>query len=192
MSTTAQQVSDRAGILLGDTSLVRWPGPERMLWINDGRREMAYLKPEVFGHGAEVTHTLTTGNRQVVTASGAYRIVSVDSHDSRAVRPTTRELLDAFRPQWSVDTGAKVQNWFSDQADPLSFWVYPQSTGTMKLHVNITPSDLTSMSDTALPFDIYASALTNYVCYRALSKEDEAGAAEKAAAFYQRFTAALS
>jgi hypothetical protein len=194
MPITGTHISDRVGILLQDTTATRWPTSERLIWINDGRREMAQLKPDIFGNGTEVAHTLTAGCKQRVTTTGAYRLVSVDSNEDsgKAIRPTTKEQLDAFRAGWRSDTGGDVQNWFSDNTDPLGFWVYPASTGNIKCHVNITPTDLASLSDLALPFDQYEPILVNYVCYRAFSKEDEVGSAQKAQAFYALFTSALT
>jgi hypothetical protein len=196
MAITGTQISGRAGILLQDTSGTRWdPTTERLAWINDGRREMAILKPAVFGAAAnEITHTLTTGCKQRIATTDAYKIASVDYNVTSgvAIRPTTQDQLDAFKPAWRGDTGDDVQNWFSDQTDPLSFWVYPASTGNIKAHVHISPPDLASLDDVALPFDIYEPVLVNYVCYRALSKEDEAGAVAKAQAFYALFTSALA
>ncbi len=193
MTITAQQISNSMGVLLLDTDATRWTTAERLTWINNIRRQMAEKKPEIFGNGTEVTHTLTTGPKQRITASNAYRIVSIDSNvtSGKAIRPTARLPLDAFKPDWRNDTGVNVQNWFPDETDPLSFWVYPASTGTLKAHVHITPADLVSLSDTALPFDQYEPILLNGCMYLAYSKEDEAGSAAKAQAYFQLFTTAL-
>ena len=197
MTITAQQISDRAGLLLSDTTLVRWLADERLIWISDGRREMAKLKPTIFGNGTEVTHTATSGNKQTVTATGAYKIDSVNSNvaSGKAVRVCDKSQLDAFKPAWRNDTGTDVQNWWSDETDPLSFWVYPAVTAGagLKMHVHLAPTDLTSMSDIALPFDIYEPALVNYLCFRMISKDAEyAGNAPAAQAYFQLFTSALA
>lgn len=194
MTITATQVATRARYLLQDASGIRWTDTEILHWINEGRREMARIKPTVFGNGTEVTHTLTAGCRQRITTTDAYLIDSINYNvaSGKAIRPTTKDLLDAFKPAWRQDTGTDVQNWFSDETDPLAFWVYPAATGDIKAHVHISPTDLTALSDTALPFDIYEPALVNYVCAKALAKEDEAGSLAKAQAFAQLFTAALA
>lgn len=195
MAITGTQISTRVGILLNDTSLVRWDAAERLVWINDGRREMASLKPTIFGNGTKVTHTLAAGCYQRIDTAGAYQLKSIDSNNAtgKAIRPTTQQQLDAFKPGWRADTGTEVQNWFPDETDPLGFWVYPAVSGAVvDTHVWITPTDLATLSDTALPFDQYEPALVNYVCYRALSKEDEAGMVAKATGFYSLFTSALS
>lgn len=195
MAITGTQISTRVGILLNDTSLVRWTGDERLIWINDGRREMAGLKPTIFGSGTKVSHTLAAGCYQRLGTTGAYQLKSIDSNQStgKAIRPTTQSQLDAFKPGWRADTGTEVQNWFPDETDPLAFWVYPAvAAAVVDAHAWITPTDLTDLSQTALPFDQWEPALVNYVCYRALSKEDEASLVAKATAFYQLYTAALA
>lgn len=193
---TGTQISNRVGILLQDEGSTRWTAAERLGWMNDGRREMAHAKPTIFGSGTEVTHTTTAGNKQTIGTSGAYSIVSVDSNVStgKAIIPCTKVYLDAFRSTWRSDSGTEVQNWFPDEIDQVSFWVYPAvGVGVdLKAHVFITPADLGALTDVALPFDQYEPVLVNYVCYRALAKEDEAGAVQKAQAFYELFKAGLS
>lgn len=192
MPITAQQISDSAGILLQDVSATRWTDVERLVWINDGRRQMAELKPEIFGAGTEVVHTLVSGARQRIATVNALRLVSVDSHGGSAVLPTSRQALDGFRPAWRTDTGRTVDNWLPDETDPLAFWIHPGSTGDLRCHVLLMPPDLAAPSDVALPFDIYKPHLVNYVCYRALAKEDEAASVDKAAIYLKLFNDGLS
>lgn len=192
---TGTQIIERVNYLLNDVSNVQWTAAEKLAWLNDGRREMATLKPEIFGSGTEVEHSATAGAKQRITATGAYRLLTVDSNaaSGKATRPTTQAQLDAFRPGWRSETSALVQNWFLDATDPLAFWVYPVVAAglVLKAHVYITPPDLASLTDTALPFDQYMMPLVNYICFRALSKDNEGGNETKAAAYFQLFTAAL-
>lgn len=192
MPITGTQISERVGILLQDSAATRWPTTERLLWINDGRRQMAERRPEIFGAGTEVAHTLVAGAKQRISTAQALKLVSVDSHGSSAVLPTSRQALDGFRPAWRADTGRTVDNWFPDETDPLAFWIHPGSTGELRCHVLLMPEDLASLSAVALPFDIYKPHLVNYVCYRALAKEDEAASVEKAAAYLKLFVDGLS
>lgn len=188
-------IVSRARILLNDVSAVRWPDTEMLLWVNSGRREMASLKPEIFGATADFQHTTTAGPSQRCASPDVHRVTSVDSDSTgRALRPTTRAALDSFRPGWRSDVSAYAQNWFPDDSDPLRFWIYPSvGTGkTLNLHVLASPSDLTALTQVALPFDIYESILVNYLCYRAFAKETEAGSVEKAVAYFKLFSDALA
>lgn len=194
MAITGVQISDRVGILLNDTTLIRWTAAERLIWINDGRREMAERKPEIFGSGSEVTHTVTAGAKQRIGTAGAYKLVSVDSNaaSGRSVRLTSQDQLDAFLPEWrSADIADDVQNWFPDKVDLLAFWIYPQTAGTLNCHVYITPTDLTSLTEAALPYDQYEPTLVNYIMFRAYSKENEAGSADRAVAYKTLFDSAF-
>lgn len=195
MAITVAQVFSRVNYLLNDTTDTRWTAAEKLLWLNDGRREMAALKPGVFGAGSEVTHTSTSGARQRITATGAYRLASVDYNvaSGAALRVTTRQQLDAFAPDWRALVDTDAENYFTDETDPLAFWICP-SVGVgaqIKCHVHITPTDLVNTSDVALPYDQFEPPLVNYILFRAFSKEDEAGAEQKAAAYLQLFQSAF-
>lgn len=194
-SILASKISDNAGILLNDIGAVRWTLPERLTWINDGRREMARLKPEIFGGSSYLAHTLTAGSRQTVTAAGAYKIDRVEKNVSsgKAILPAIRSQFDAFNPSWQNDTATDVANWFPDEANPLAFWVHPTAAGkVVALYAFIDPADLSALNQVALPVDIYSPILLNYLLYRAYAKEDEAGAEAKAQAYFTLFTTALA
>lgn len=196
MTILGTHIVTKSRHLLQDRDGVRWDDAECLLWLNECRREAAKLKPSIFGNGTEVTHLLTAGCKQRIDTAGAYKIDSINYNvaSGKAIRPTTKDQLDAFRPAWRADTGTDVQNWFSDETDPLSFWVYPAAAGKeIKAHVHIAPPDMTSLSDTVVPLDIYEGAFVNYLCFRAMSKDAEYGGnAQIAAAYLQLFTAALT
>ena len=195
MAITVSAIGDAARTILQDVDKVRWTDAELLMWVNEGRRSIAGIKPSVFGQGSEFMHTLGAGNLQVIAATNAYAIASIDSNypSGVAVRPGDHEQLDAFRPGWRADTAAAVQNWWPDGVNPIAFWVYPAAAGKqLKYHAYITPTDVTSLSDVALPFDQHAVALVNYVLARMYSKEDEAGSAAKAQEYIGLFTSALA
>ncbi len=191
---TGTQISTRVGVLLNDVSKIRWPDTERLDWINECRRQVAVRDTGIFGGATEIVHSLTAGCRQRITTPNAYMIVSIDSNlaSGKAISETSRAVLDAFKPSWRNDTDTDVKHWFHDKTDPLAFWVYPGATGSVKGYALVMPSDITALTEDALPNDKYEAAMVNYVCYRALSKEDEAAAATKAAAFYQLFISAFA
>lgn len=194
-SITGTTVVERARTLLQDTAGIRWTDTEMLGWANDGRREMARLMPSIFAETSAVQHTTSAGPAQRCASLGAYRVLSVDSDSAgKAIRPTTKSVLDAFHPGWRADTATSAHNWFPDDADPLRFWIYPAvgAGKTLNLHILASPADLAALTQVALPLDIYEPILMNYLCFRAYSKETEAGAVEKAAAYFKLFTEALS
>jgi hypothetical protein len=201
MAILASAAVTRARYILNDTSGsgVRWKDEEMLLWVNEARRIMANVKPTIFGASTYVEHTLVAGNKQRITTTNAYKIDSINSNKTsgKAIRPIARQQLDSFRSAWANDTADDVQNWFSDETDPLAFWVYPAPSSAsigakLNTHIWITPDDLSALNQTALPFDQYEPALVNFILARAFAKEDEAGAAEKSAAYLQLFNAALA
>jgi hypothetical protein len=92
-----------------------------------------------------------------------------------------------------------------DPRDPKVFYVYPpaaSSGASVEVVYSAYPSDITEPADGAvytavtgnisLP-DIYANLLTDYILYRAYTKDAEyAGNAARAQAHYGSFQAALS
>ena len=200
MALLVSAVVLRARTLVNDTTGVRWTDPEMLLWINDGRREMATARPSIFGHGSKLTHALSAGAYQELDAStGAYAVADI-AHNLVGGQPgpvislVTKSSLDSFRPGWLQETGNSVQNWVVDPSNPLGFWVYPAVTGgQVAVTAMVTPAELYAMDDVALPFDQYLTTLVNYVLYRAYSKDAEAGAnAQIAAAYLQLFSAAFA
>ncbi len=191
-ATTIVSVRD----LIGDPYSERWTDADLLKWITDGLREMATIRPAIFGaSGTELSHVLAAGCKQRLTAANAFQIVSVDYNvaSGKAIRLITGSQLDAFRPGWRADIAADVQNWFPDGEDQLSFWVYPAVAGaTVSVHAHITPAAVTTTAAVVLPYDQYAPVLVNYVCFRAFSRDVEYGGNQAAAqAYYALFTAAL-
>lgn len=194
MAVTGTKLVADARTELNDSAGERWTNTDFLVWINKMRREMSALKPQVFGSGSEVTHTLAAGAKQTVSTAQAYKIHSVDYNVStgNAISKVLMSAMDSANPAWRAETDTEVANWCPDDVDPLVFWVNPAAAGTdIKLHVLIAPSDLTDLSQNAIPFDQYSPAAVNYLIYCALIKEDEAKAQEKALAHLQMFTQAL-
>ncbi|NBS71209.1 hypothetical protein EBT31_20220 [bacterium] len=94
----------------------------------------------------------------------------------RAIRIISREILDNFNPNWHTATAtAEVRNYMYTNQDQLAFYVYPPNTGTQRIEINYStqPTDLTSESEVIPLFDLFQSALVDYILYRACSKDAE-------------------
>lgn len=198
MTILAQQIADRARIIIQDPDKTRFTDAEALTWLNEGRRAVAGIKPQVFGASSELTHTTVAGCKQRLTDGTAFRLDSVDYNvtSGKAIRVATKVQLDAFRPDWRSDEAADdAQNWFPDSVDPLAFYLYPAvgSGKSIKVHAYLTPAELASLAAVALPFDQYEVALTHYVVARFYSKDAEYGGnAQLAQSYLQLFTAALA
>lgn len=195
MAVTAQKVSNRVRELISDKAGVRWEDPELLMWISDGRRELASYLPAVFSKTAKITHTLGDGAFQQVDSQSAFAITAV-SHNiesggavGRAIRETTTDLMDAFKPGWRSESGNCVQNWMRDVLNPVAFWVFPSvSGGKVSVTLRLSPQDVTAMTDDALPFEQYLNPLVNYVLHRVYAKDAEvAQNAALSAAYLQLF-----
>lgn len=219
MSVSTKSVSDRVSLLMHDAASILWRPEERLMWINDGRRAIARKDPGHFGDTVEVAHELTSGSRQRVNTrvppgAGAFKVASVDYNvaSGQAIRVTTKDQLDAFKPTWRKDKGANVQNWIPEDIDPLAFWVYPATsaplidpgdgiyigevptTHTIMLRLFMLPESVASISDgvVALPNEKYLPALVNYVCFRMKSKPAQETYDQAAAiAYMQAFDAEM-
>lgn len=192
MAVTGTQIAAKARIPLNDSTGVRWTDSMILGWINDGRKEMAAIRPQTFGLLTDLSHTLVGGARQRLSSTTAYKLASVDSHNNIAIHPTERVYLDRFRPGWRGESGAQIQNAFLDETDPLAFWVYPPATGSVKVHAYVAPVPLTALGETALELDQYEPSLLNYVLSKAYLIDDEPGAAERSVAHFQLFKDSLA
>lgn len=206
MAVTVASVIDRVEKVLQDTTNIRWPETELVLWINDAQREIALLKPDA--SATNETITLATGTKQTIPTGGnrLLRVVRNMSAASggtgkRSVRLVNREILDAQTPDWhdpSVSGDAAhtnvVKHYVYDEQNPRNFYVYPGVSGSAFLEIvySANPSTVTASGNLSVP-DIYANAVMNYVLYMAYMKDTEyAGNQQRAGSHYQLFTAAVA
>jgi hypothetical protein len=198
-TVTAQTIIDKAAIQLTDIANVRWTRAEMLKWLNDGMRQIVVIQPSA--SSTTVTKLLTAGTRQTLPTGGwlllqIYRNMGLDgTTPGRAIRIISRELLDGFNPDWHADLPKpEVQNYIYDAQDQLAFYVYPPNTGTQYIELNYSaePADLTLESQAIPIFDIFQSALVDYILFRACSKDAEyAPGLQLAQAYLATFTAAI-
>jgi hypothetical protein len=206
MALTAQSIIQRVVVTLQDTTSIRWPANELVRYLNDGQREIALLRPDALV--ANATVTLAAGAKQALpsSASKLIDVVRNTGGNKRAVRITTRTILDSQVPNWYNQTGVtEILHYVYDVRDPKVFYVYPPaaaSNASVDLVYSAYPTDITEPADGAsfttisgnisVP-DIYGNTLADYVLYRAYTKDAEfAGNAQRATAHYGAFSAALT
>jgi hypothetical protein len=121
-----------------------------------------------------------------------------------SVRLTDRRSLDTQRRSWYSDTpSASVELYMFDPRTPKEFLVYPPATIAARLEViySVLPAEHTlsdaqllnpATAETIRIDDIFATALFDYMLYRAYSKDSEQTAMmQRAVAHYQAFQNAL-
>lgn len=185
-------IVNNAATLLQDTTNIRWPQLELVGWLCDGQREIVMYKPNACVRNSALK--LKAGSKQELPAEGitlvdVVRNMGADGGTSgKAIRLVSREVLDAQLPDWHSMSGASpiVRHYIYSSQDPKNFYVYPPQPAANQHHVDLiycaSPPNV-GLSDTIAIDDIYATALLDYVLYRAYSKDTEyagnAGLAQK-------------
>ena len=206
MAFTAQSILQRVVITLVDPSAVRWKTAELVRYMNDGQRDIALIRPDATATTA--TMALAGGARQALPSAGAklLEVIRNTSGTKRAIRLTSRVILDAQAPDWYSKTGVTdIRHYTFDPREPRIFYVYPpaaSSGASVELIYSAYPTDITEPGGSALytdvtgnisVADIYANALVNYILYRAYSKDSENSLnATLAASFYQLYQTMLN
>lgn len=203
------EVIKRVEDVLQDSN-VRWPRVELQNWLNESYLQIALLRPDA----SSKTGTLTcvAGSRQTITSgfSTALRLLDVvrnlaSSSDKKVVRLIDRSVLDDQRPAWHNDTASvNIQNYTFDVRQPKEFFVFPPATTSAQLEVvytdlpgthslseaNLHPT--TGSSEVIKVDDTYLSVITDWILYRAFSKDAEFAAnAARAGAHYQTFMSSI-
>jgi hypothetical protein len=191
-------ILDRASIILQDTTNIRWPSDELLGWLNDGQREIVLRKPDAYTKSSSVVLTASE-TKQSIPSDGIQLIdivrnMGTGASPGRAITRTERYILDGQRPNWNTETGsATVKHYMFDERNPKTFYVYPPQAvapGYIELVYSAAPADLATSASTLTLDDIYASALLDYVLYRAYSKDADIApsAPQRAIGHYQAFT----
>lgn len=197
MALTVADIVTRVGDILHDADHTRWPADEIKRYLNDGRREMCVLRPDIYATTS--TLTLSTGPKQAIPSDGV-RLIDVVCNmagDTRGSSPriVERELLDAHLPNWQTKTASTaVKHFMYDERNPEVFYVYPPAASGAKLEIVYSqlPTDVSSDSTQLTVEEAHTGALVDYICYRALSKDaDFAANLQRAAAHYQQFMSQL-
>ena len=197
---TAQQIIDKAEIVLQDTTNIRWAESELLGWLNDGQREVATFRPDISNVTASMA--LVAGTKQSLPATGAM-LVEVRRNmgtggatPGDAVRKVPVSILDSQIPGWhAVTATAVVKHYVYDPRTPRIFYVYPPSLGTTQIEIvyDAPPTALAAVGNTITIDDEYANSLLEYILFRAYSKDHEdIGNVQRAAAHRQLFESQLT
>jgi len=195
----ASAIIGRCQILAQDTSAIRWTMPEWLMWLNDGQREVAIIKPSAFTKIGNVT--LVAGTRQSLPADGVEFIEYIRSMGvggtipGSVARKVQRRLMDSQTPNWhSVSATAAPTHYIFDPLAPKTFYVYPPSLGTTQSEIlyGASPPDVTAVSNVISLDDVYANVLLDYMLYRAYGKDNEfVGNAERSVLYRKAFETSL-
>lgn len=215
MAILVNDIISRVQSVLQDTTGVRWPQTELVLWINDAQREVALLKPDAMSNTAIAT--LDTGTKQSIPADGnrllkVVRNMQQDASDNtlyngkRSVRLVDGNVLDSQTPDWHDSTvgadaahGGEIKHYVYNEESPRTYYVYPGVAAASTVYLEIiysknpaAISTVTATTTLSVP-DIFGNAVMNYVLYMAYMKDSEyAGNQQRAGTHFQLFQASVT
>lgn len=185
--TTVGTVIRNAKLVLQEVTAAgtRWTNEELIGWLNEAYQAIVQIKPDASAINTSVE--LVEGTRQEIPSDGM-RLIDVVRNTAVAsqkmgIMVTTRRSLDTTRRSWhGDDPSVDVEQYMFDDQDPTRFYVYPPAaTGAeVELIYSSTPSPhdvalgLTGLeAETIRLNDSYAPVITDYILYRAYSKDAE-------------------
>lgn len=220
--TPAAEILIKAGVLLNDEDAVRWSLQELADWLNAGQKAIVLAKPSALSGSVVLELSegtlqglppLTEETRYIALLRLLRNITDIGPPrvGGRAVRDTTRDILDSAEPNWHdgsrVPFKPAVRQYVFDEANPREFYVYPgnDGTGLIEAVVSILPAkivaavetgpvDPTNIAHWATPIDLdplYDDVLLDYILFRAYSRDDLAGNPGRAQAYYMSFANAV-
>lgn len=211
----ASEIMMRASRILLDEDYTRWTMTELADWVTDALREVALQVPTATARNIVIALVEGTRQRLPDNCQQLLRVVrNVDVEGDNRVGKgvltiVDRRLLDSQDPNWHdgqyVRFKPYARHFVFDETDPLTFYVWPgnDGTGNIEAVVSVIPKavaadegadaeTLTSYGMTIDILDVYANLLLDYTLYRAYCKDSQnAGAAQRAALYYQQFATAL-
>lgn len=184
---------------LQDAGNVRWTSSELLGYLNQGQREIALYKPNTSITNAAVQ--LVAGTKQTLP-TGALTLVALirnmgaGTTAGNAIRMVSRGAMDAQLPDWHLTTASGVvKNYMYSDMDPAHFYVYPPQPVVptyVEMIYSVVPTDCATVGSAIALDDIYATALFNYVMFRAWSKDAEyASNAAFAQLYYSSFASLI-
>ena len=190
---TAQQIIDKARIILQDADKTRWTDPELLSWLNAGQREICVYKPDAYVVNESVN--LVPGTKQSLPVGGVTLISVMRNGANGAVKNIDRRILDEQIPNWHASNQvAGVTNFMFDPRDQKRYYVYPPAAPGASLEIIYakTPAEI-AIGATILVDDVFEPALMDYILFRAYSKDvDYAGDDGRAASHLGKFVSLLA
>lgn len=189
------EIISTARVTLNDTDAVapRQDDTELLRYVNEGIKEIATYKPELFSTIGDMACSAGLCEQSITFLDAATLIEVMCIHGGAAVTPFDRAAMDLFRPGWRNDAQGPAENWAPIEGDPLNFLIYPPAPPGQVLDVRyVRNPSVYALEDVIsdLP-DTYVPALVDYVIYRAESKDDEHVLSQRAQSHYTAFLAKI-
>lgn len=185
--TTVGTVIDNAKLVLQEVTSAgtRWTNEELLGWLNESYQSIIQIRPDASSRNESLS--LTPGTRQEIPKDGI-RLIDVvrntaESSAQLGILVTTRRALDTTRRSWHADPrSVDIEQYVFDNQDPQRFYVYPPASPDAEIEIiySSVPSPhgisdgLDAVRDDPIKLnDSYAPMITDYILYRAYSKDAE-------------------
>jgi len=191
MALLVSDIIDDVRTLLIDTLKVRWPDVELINWLNDAARQIVVMKPD--SNPSTEEFTCVAGAKQTLPA-GTVMLFDIPANtgaDESAVTFVSRKVLDSERPTWRNTAQSAISSYYMyDEWQRDNFYLYPPATvgSTVEVVLAKEPTKVTALTDAFPLQDIYGPIVTNYIIWRAYSKDsDFSGNLPLTTSYYQAF-----
>lgn len=185
--TTVGTVIRNAKLVLQEVTAAgtRWTNEELIGWLNESYQAIVQIKPDASSINAPVS--LVQGTRQEIPQDGL-RLIDVvrntaTASDKLGILVTTRRALDTTRRGWHADEqSVNIEQYVFDDQDPTRFYVYPPAAAGAEIELIYSSTPTPHNQDQGLEAlrneplrlnDSYAPVITDYILYRAYSKDAE-------------------
>lgn len=178
------QDTDATNYRVSDADLLRY--------CNFALMEIALRRPDLFSTFGAVG-PLTVGETLQTLPAGALRLMEIIRvQGGRVVKECTHDDLDQYDVNWHTATNGTTANWVRHPRDPKQFYVSPPPTSGIYLMTQYSATPTVAIASAALPIpDAYAPVISDYIVWRAESRDDEYVSAPRAELFLKAFDASL-
>ena len=105
-TTKVVDILDRAGIILQDSTSVRFPKQELLRFFNDSQKEVVLHRPDA--KMVNTTFDCDNGSKQTLPAVALRLIEVVRNIGGRAITQVQKRILDETLPNWHESTAVEV------------------------------------------------------------------------------------
>lgn len=183
--TTVGTIIRNAKLILQETSEAgtRWTNEELIGWLNESYQAITVVKPDASSINADLQ--LVAGTKQTIPDAGL-RLLEVvrntsEQSNGMGILVATRRSIDQTRRNWHRDSSSySIEQYMFDDLDPTHFYVYPPARTGAKVEIiyssvpepHSKTGGLAAIEDDVIRLpDAYAPSMTDYVLYRAYSKD---------------------
>jgi len=196
---TAQEILDRAKILLVDAGNDRWIESESLGWLNEGLLEIvrfiptAYTVNEAVQLSSGVKQTIPTGRIEFLGAT--MNMGGDGSTPGDVINFIDMKELGYVDPTWASQTQSATTEFITKkEGDRKTYYVSPPSDGTGYIEIVCSDTPAEISVGTAIPIDdIYSPIILDYVMFRCLSVDStEPHYRDMAQLYFKKFTESIS